>query len=80
MKNPIFGLKKRQDFWTEIILFFTFQVIVHRRPRLLDHSNPKILDLHNIPINIQQPLLKIRDNMLNGRHILILDQKCPLSQ
>ena len=29
MKNAIFGLKKRQDFWTEIILFFTFQVIVH---------------------------------------------------
>ena len=29
MKNAIFGLTKRQDFWTEIILFSTFQVIVH---------------------------------------------------
>ena len=28
MKNTIFGLKKRQDFWTEIILFSTFQVNV----------------------------------------------------
>ena len=27
-KNAIFGLKKRQDFWTEIILFSMFQVIV----------------------------------------------------
>ena len=29
MKNAIFGQKKRHDFWTEIILFFTFQVIVN---------------------------------------------------
>ena len=28
MKNEIFGLEKRQDFWTEIILFSMFQVIV----------------------------------------------------
>ena len=28
MKNAIFGLKKKHDFWIEIILFFTFQVIV----------------------------------------------------
>ena len=28
MKNAIFGLKKRQDFWTEIIFFSMFQVIV----------------------------------------------------
>ena len=31
MKNAIFGLKKRHDFWTEIILFFTFQVIVYHQ-------------------------------------------------
>ena len=30
MKNAIFGQKKRQAFWTEIILFSTFQVIVHQ--------------------------------------------------
>ena len=28
-KNAIFGLEKRHDFWTEIILFSVFQVIVH---------------------------------------------------
>ena len=27
-QNAIFGLKKRHDFWTKIILFFTFQIIV----------------------------------------------------
>ena len=31
MKNAIFGLKKGQDFWTEIILFSTFQVSVHHQ-------------------------------------------------
>ena len=31
MKNAIFGLKKRQEFWTKIILFSTFQVTVQRR-------------------------------------------------
>ena len=30
-KNGIFGLKKRQDFWTEIILFSTFQVNVQQQ-------------------------------------------------
>ena len=37
MKNAIFELKKRHDFWTEIILFFTFQVIVAQTP------NPSLL-------------------------------------
>ena len=44
MKNTIFGLKKRQDFWTEIILFSTFQVHGIESPVKLNPNKSVDLD------------------------------------
>ena len=49
--SALFKTIKKCNFWTEIILFFTFQVIVQRS----DTPDSAVTDLHSIPTSTDSP-------------------------